>query len=91
MPVTSEQIAEMRTLIKSLRGGLTWKKKDSYLFGLGMSSLPIIPKFSVIAQQGLPNDFNEVVLLYNFQYTGAISEAIILSNYLRFLGTVEYQ
>ncbi|OAB35022.1 immunity 22 family protein [Paenibacillus glacialis] len=51
----------------------------------------IVPRFEKLVQVGLPNDINAVVLLYNFKHTGEIVEAPILSNYLRFLGTIEYQ
>ncbi|PZD93019.1 hypothetical protein DNH61_24845 [Paenibacillus sambharensis] len=51
----------------------------------------IIPKFIAIEQEGLPNESNAVVLLYNFQYAGAVSESTILSNYLRFVGAVKYR
>ncbi|WP_313637003.1 immunity 22 family protein [Paenibacillus sp.] len=51
----------------------------------------IVPRFEKLVQVELPSDINAVVLLYNFKYTGAIVEATIQSNYLRFLGTVEYQ
>ncbi|MEK3725439.1 MULTISPECIES: immunity 22 family protein [unclassified Paenibacillus] len=51
----------------------------------------IAPRFDTLVQEELPNDINAVVLLYNFKYTGEIVEATIQSNYLRFLGTVEYQ
>lgn len=48
-------------------------------------------RFDTLVRGELPNDINAVVLLYNFKYTGEIVEATIQSNYLRFLGTVEYQ
>lgn len=51
----------------------------------------IIPKFTSLVQEGLTNDFNAIVLLYNFEYTGEIVEATIQSNYFRFLGAVEYR
>ncbi|WP_339314133.1 immunity 22 family protein [Paenibacillus sp. FSL M7-0896] len=51
----------------------------------------IIPRFDALLQEELSNDINTVILLYNFKYTGEIVEATIQSNYLRFLGTVEYQ
>lgn len=51
----------------------------------------IVPRFTALVQEGLTKDFNAVILLYNFKYTGEIIEAIIQSNYFRFLGTVEYQ
>ncbi|RIX50805.1 hypothetical protein D3P08_19095 [Paenibacillus nanensis] len=51
----------------------------------------IAPKFNTLVQEELPNDINAVILLYNFKYTGEIVEATILSNYLRYLGSVEYQ
>ncbi|MFF2484324.1 immunity 22 family protein [Paenibacillus sp. NPDC058071] len=51
----------------------------------------IVTRFEELVQVGLPNDINSVVLLYNFKYTGEIFEATFQSNYLRFLGTVEYQ
>lgn len=51
----------------------------------------IVPRFDTLVQEELPNDINAVVLLYNFKYTGEIIEATIQSNYLRFLGAVEYQ
>lgn len=51
----------------------------------------IVPRFDTLVEEELPNDINAVVLLYNFKYTGEIIEATIQSNYLRFLGTVEYQ
>ena len=51
----------------------------------------IAPKFNTLVQEELPNGINAVILLYNFRYTGEIVEATIQSNYLRYLGTVEYQ
>ncbi|WP_379151057.1 immunity 22 family protein [Paenibacillus sp. sgz5001063] len=52
----------------------------------------IIPKFNtLLVHEKLPKDINAVILLYNFKYTGEIVEATIQSNYLRYLGTVEYQ
>lgn len=51
----------------------------------------IVPRFVTLVQEELPNDINVVVLLYNFKYTGEITEATIQSNYLRYLGMVEYQ
>ncbi len=51
----------------------------------------IIPKFNALVQEELPNDINAVILLYNFKYTGKIVEAKISSNYLRYIGSVEYQ
>lgn len=51
----------------------------------------IAPKFNTLVQEELPNDINAVILLYNFKYNGEIVEATILSNYLRYLGSVEYQ
>ncbi|NMO94996.1 immunity 22 family protein [Paenibacillus lemnae] len=51
----------------------------------------IVPSYNKLVQEELPDDINTVVLLYNFKYTGEIVEATIQSNYLRFLGTVEYK
>lgn len=51
----------------------------------------IVPRFSTLVQKGLTDDFNVVVLLYNFKYTEELLEATIQSNYFRFLGAVEYQ
>ncbi|WP_339220352.1 immunity 22 family protein [Paenibacillus sp. FSL H8-0332] len=51
----------------------------------------IVPRFTALVQEGLPNDINAIVLLYNFEYTGAIVEVTIQSNYFRFLGAVEYR
>jgi hypothetical protein len=51
----------------------------------------IVPRFTALVQEGLANDFNAIVLLYNFEYTGEILEATIQSNYFGFLGAVEYR
>lgn len=51
----------------------------------------IVPRFTALVQEGLANDFNAIVLLYNFEYTGEIVEATIQSNYFGFLGAVEYR
>ncbi|MEK3903617.1 MULTISPECIES: immunity 22 family protein [unclassified Paenibacillus] len=51
----------------------------------------IAPKFNTLVQEELSNDINAVILLYNFKYTGQIAEATFSSNYLKYLGTVEYQ
>lgn len=51
----------------------------------------IVPRFTAFVQEGLTNDFNTVVLLYNFMYTEELLEATIQSNYFRFLGALEYQ
>ncbi|WP_238655358.1 immunity 22 family protein [Paenibacillus piscarius] len=51
----------------------------------------IAPKFITLVQEELPEEINAVILLYNFKYTGEIADATISSNYLRYLGSVEYQ
>jgi hypothetical protein len=51
----------------------------------------IVPRFTALVQEGLANDFNAIVLLYNFEYTGEIVQATIQSNYFGFLGAVEYR
>ncbi|OMD35308.1 hypothetical protein BSK56_33105 [Paenibacillus borealis] len=51
----------------------------------------IVLKFTALLQEGLTDDFNAVVLLYNFMYTEELLEATLQSNYFRFLGAVEYQ
>jgi hypothetical protein len=51
----------------------------------------IVPRFTALVQEGLTNDFNAIVLLYNFGYNREIVEATIQSNYFRFLGSVEYR
>ncbi len=51
----------------------------------------IVPKFNALVQVELPSDINTVILLYNFKYNGKIVEAKISSNYLIYLGSVEYQ
>lgn len=50
----------------------------------------IAPRFTALVQEGLTNDFNAIVLLYNFEYTGEFVEATTQSNYFRFLGVVKY-
>ncbi|MEK8215209.1 immunity 22 family protein [Paenibacillus sp. FSL L8-0463] len=51
----------------------------------------IVLKFTALVQEGLTDNFNAVVLLYNFKYTEELLEVTIQSNYFRFLGAVEYQ
>lgn len=51
----------------------------------------IVPRFSGLVQEGLTDDFNAIVLLYNFNYTEKIFEATIQSSYFRFIGAVKYQ
>ncbi|WP_342436462.1 immunity 22 family protein [Paenibacillus sp. FSL L8-0436] len=51
----------------------------------------IVLRFTALLQEGLTDDFNAVVLLYNFMYTEELLEATLQSNYFRFLGAVEYQ
>ncbi|ETT30262.1 MULTISPECIES: immunity 22 family protein [unclassified Paenibacillus] len=50
----------------------------------------IAPKFNALVEEELPRDINAVILLFNFKYTGEIAEATILTNYLRYLGSVDY-
>ncbi|WP_438491504.1 immunity 22 family protein [Paenibacillus sp. IHBB 3054] len=51
----------------------------------------IVLRFTALVQEGLTDNFNAVVLLYNFKYTEELLEATIQSNYFKFLGAVEYQ
>ncbi|MGQ3480664.1 immunity 22 family protein [Paenibacillus sp. TY11] len=51
----------------------------------------IIPEFNALLQGKLLNNFNAVILLYNFKYTGNREEVENDSNFLKYLGTVEYK
>ncbi len=50
----------------------------------------IIPEFLSLLQNEPLDEFNTVILLYNFKYTGKIDEVTIESNHLKFIGSVEY-
>lgn len=51
----------------------------------------IIPRFTALCGDELPESYNAVILLYNFQYVGDLLDVVIQENRIKYMGTVDYQ